>query len=269
MESHSPSADAATRTYTSWQRKLHSQLVMLLGYLSIAITAIAWMKRKEFQQSPLLPSLLTGLMAFLAIFGIWAFSHLPRSIIVPVHMAGGTCMLALLTWMVLRQTSNGIRVDDTRTRHWSFFAWLGLLLLVVQIMLGSWVGSNFAALACTNFPLCEGSLLPAMEFSYPIDGSPLAKGQLIAIHWMHRFSAVIVMGYLFWLALAVSSLNGMKKIALWLSAILMLQFGLGVANLLIGMPLAGVVLHNALAMTLLVTLLVLNFKLQGGPHKDE
>lgn len=238
---------------------------MLLGYLSIAITAIAWLKRKELQQSPLLPSLLTGLMVFLAIFGIWAFSHLPRSIIVPVHMAGGTSMLALLTWMVLSQTSNGIRVDDTSTRRLRFFAWLGLLLLVVQIMLGSWVSSNFAALACTNFPLCQGSLLPAMEFSYPLDGSPLSKGQLTAIHWTHRFSAVIVLGYLCWLAWTVSSLNGMKKIALWLSAILMLQFGLGVANVLIGMPLAAVVLHNALAMTLLVTLLVLNFKLQGRP----
>ena len=101
-ERQTPHTDT-TRGYTSWQRKLHSQAVMLLGFLSIAISGLSWLKRKEFEQSPLLPTLLTCLMVFLAIFGIWAFSHLPRAIIVPVHLAGGVSMLVLLTWMLLRQ----------------------------------------------------------------------------------------------------------------------------------------------------------------------
>lgn len=261
MDRQTPRIDASTRTYTSWQRKLHSQLVMLLGFLSIATCGIAWLKRKALRQSPLLPSLLTGLMVFLALFGIWAFSHLPRAIIVPVHLAGGVAMLALLTWMLLRQMPRIHRIESDCARRWSLLAWLGLLLLVIQIMLGGWVSSNFAAIACTEFPLCKGSLVPAMDFSYALDHAALSNERLTAIHWMHRFGAILAMGYLCWLAWGVSKLRGMKTIGLSILGLITLQFGLGVANVLLGLPLAGAVLHNAGAMTLVVALLLLNFKL--------
>lgn len=264
MERQTPQVDAPTRTYTSWQRKLHSQIVMLLGFLSIAISGTAWIKRKEWRQSPLLPSLLTGLMVFMALFGILAFSRLPRAIIVPVHLAGGVAMLILLTWMLLRQMPRIHQIGSDGARRWSLLAGLGLLILVIQIMLGSWVSSNFAAIACTSFPLCEGSLLPVMDFSYPPGSSTLTQEMLIAIHLMHRFGAILVWSYLCWLALAIVKLGGMRKIGLSLLVLITLQFGLGIANVLIGMPLVGAVLHNALAMILLVTLVVLNFKLKGG-----
>jgi len=264
MERQTPQVDAPTRTYTSWQRKLHSQIVMLLGFLSIAISGMAWLKRKELRQSPLLPSLLSGLMVFLALFGILAFSRFPRAIIVPVHLAGGVAMLILLTWMLLRQMPRIHQIESDSARRWSLLAGLGLLILVIQIMLGSWVSSNFAAIACTSFPLCEGSLLPVMDFSYPPDSTTLTQEMLIAIHMMHRFGAILVWGYLFWLALSIVKLGGMRRIGLSLSVLITLQFGLGIANVFIGMPLVGAVLHNALAMTLLVTLVVLNFKLKGG-----
>lgn len=264
MERQAPQVDAPTRTYTSWQRKLHSQIVTLLGFLSIAISGMAWLKRKELRQSPLLPSLLTGLMVFMAIFGILAFSRLPRAIIVPVHLAGGVAMLILLTWMLLRQMPHIAQIESGCARRWSLFAGLGLLILVIQIMLGSWVSSNFAAIACTSFPLCEGSLLPVMDFSYPPDSSTLTQEMLIAIHLMHRYGAILIWSYLCWLALAIVKLGGMRKIGLSLLLLITLQFGLGIANVLVGMPLVGAVLHNALAMILLVTLVVLNFKLKGG-----
>lgn len=262
MERQAPGIDAPTRTYTSWQRKLHSQMVMLLGFLSIAICGIAWLKRKELRQSPLLPSLLTGLMAFLALFGILAFSHLPRAIIVPVHLAGGIAMLALLTWILLNQISPDRSVNSSQSREWRIFAWTGFILLAIQLMLGSWVSSNFAAVACTDFPLCKGALLPAMDFSYSLNSSALTEERLTAIHWMHRSGAIIVTVYLGWLAFGIGQLGGMKKVSQSLLILLTLQFGIGAINVLLGLPLFGAVLHNAVAMILVVTLIFLNFKLQ-------
>jgi len=253
-----------TRGYTSWQRKLHSQVVMLLGFLSIAISGIAWLKRRELRQSPLLPTLLTCLMVFLALFGIWAFSHLPRAIIVPVHLAGGVAMLTLLTWIFLRQKFKEESIEPSIARQWLLFSWMGLILVVIQIVLGGWVSSNFAAIACTDFPLCRGYLLPPMDFSYPLgrDTLPLTQEKLTAIHWMHRCGAILAAGYLSWLSWRLIKLDGMKKLGLSILVFVALQFGLGVSNILFGLPLVGAVLHNAVAMILLVTLVLLNFRLR-------
>src|SRR4030065_2088892 len=101
-ERQPPQADAP-RGHTSWQWKLHSQVVQLLGLLSIAVCGLAWKKRKALRQSPLLPTLLLGLMVFLAAFGIWAFGHLPRPVTVSAPLASGMVMLMLLAWIMLRQ----------------------------------------------------------------------------------------------------------------------------------------------------------------------
>lgn len=262
-ERQTPHADP-TRGYTSWQRKLHSQMVMLLGFLSIAISSLSWLKRKELEQSPLLPTLLTCLMAFLAVFGIWAFSHLPRAIIVPVHFAGGVSMLILLTWMLLRQTSRINKIEPVIANQWRIYSWMGLILVVVQMMLGSWVSSNFAGIACSDLPLCQGSLLPLMDFSYTLDnsGSPLSDERLTAIHWMHRLGSLIAIIYLSWLALGIMKSGGMKLLGASVLGLALIQCTLGVSNVLLGLPLMGAVLHNAVAMTLMIALVLLNFRLQ-------
>ena len=262
-ERQAPHADA-TRGYTSWQRKLHSQLVMLLGFLSIAISGLSWLKRKELEQSPLLPTLLTCLMAFLAVFGIWAFSHLPRAIIVPVHLAGGMSMLILLTWMLLRQMPSINKIEPVIANQWRIYSWIGLILVIVQIMLGSWVSSNFAGIACGDFPLCQGSLLPLMDFSYTLDNSglPLSDERLTAIHWMHRFGSLLTITYLSWLALNIMKCGGIKLLGVSVLGLVVLQCVLGLSNVLLGLPLMGAVLHNAVAMMLLIALVLLNFRLQ-------
>lgn len=267
-ERQTPHADA-TRGYTSWQRKLHSQMVMLLGFLSIAISGLSWLKRKEFEQSPLLPTLLTCLMVFLAIFGIWAFSHLPRAIIVPVHLAGGVSMLILLTWMLLRQILSIGRVEPVIANQWRIFSRMGLILVIIQIMLGGWVSSNFAGIACSDFPLCQGSLLPLMDFSYTLDNSglPLSGERLTAIHWMHRFGSLLTAIYLSWLALNIMKFSGMKLLGVSVLGLVVTQCALGISNVLLGLPLMGSVLHNAVAMMLLIALVLLNFRLQEL-HKE-
>jgi len=263
-ERQPPRADAP-RGHTSWQWKLHGQVVQLLGLLSIVVCGLAWKKRRELRQSPLLPTLLVGLMVFMAVFGIWAFSHLPRPVIVLVHLAGGVAMLLLLAWIALRQMPVPA-VEAQAARRWLGLAWLGLALLSVQIMLGGRVSANFAALACAGFPLCNGALLPAMDFSWASDpsGLPLSAERLTAIHWAHRAGAVFTAAYLGWLSLRIMVVPGLRGPGKSILTLVMFQFALGAANVLLGLPLAGAVLHNAAAMLLLGAMAVLVFRLQAA-----
>jgi cytochrome c oxidase assembly protein subunit 15 len=262
-ERQPPQADAA-RDHVSWRWKLQNMVGLLLGILAITVCGLSWQKRRELRQSSLLPTLLVGLMAFLAAFGIWAFSHLPRSVIVPVHLAGGSATLILLAWIALRQMAPVGQVGAGVMQSWRIFSRIGLVLVLVQIMLGGWVSSNFAALACTEFPLCKGLLLPPMDFSYSLDryGLPLSVEKLTAIHWMHRAGALLTLLYLSWLSFRVMAVERLRTIGKAILGLVVLQFVLGISNVLLGLPLTGAVLHNAVAMLLLVTLVLLNFRVQ-------
>ncbi|HEU0219349.1 MAG TPA: COX15/CtaA family protein [Gallionella sp.] len=264
LKERQPHQAGAARGHTSWQWKLHSQVVQLLGVLAIVVCGLAWKKRKELRQSPLLPTLLVGLMAFLAAFGVWAFAHLPRPVIVPVHLAGGIAMLMLLMWIALRQTALPVAVDSGEAQKWRVFSWFGIALLLAEIMLGGWVSSNFAALACVGFPLCQGALLPPMDFSYSFDysGLPLSAERLTAIHWMHRVGALFTLAYLCWLSFRVMAVKGLRNTGKAILGLIVLQFALGISNALLGLPLLVAVLHNAVAMLLLVALMVLGFRLR-------
>lgn len=263
-ERQKPQAGAA-RGHTSWQWKLHSQVVQLLGILAIAVCGLSWRKRKELRQSPLLPTLYLVLMVFMAVFGIWSFYYLPRPVIVSVHLAGGIAMLALLIWIALSQMTAVGKVGAAEVKKWRTFSWIGFVLVLAQILLGGWVSSNFAALACTDFPLCKGLLLPPMDFSYSLGNSaaPLSVEQLTAIHWMHRVGAPLTVLYLGWLSARVMAVEVLSKIGKTILVLVVLQFLLGIFNVLIGLSLAIAVLHNALAMLLLVTLVLLLFRLQN------
>ena len=262
-ERQPPQADAA-RDHASWRWKLQNMVGLLLGILGIAVCGLSWQKRRELRQSPLLPTLLVGLMAFMAAFGIWAFSHLPRSVIVPVHLAGGSATLILMAWIALRQMAPVGQVGAGVMQSWRRFSVLGLVLVLIQIMLGGWVSANFAGLACTEFPLCKGLLLPPMDFSFSLDryGLPLSVEKLTAIHWMHRAGALLTLLYLSWLSFRVMAVQGLRIIGKAMLGLVVFQFVLGISNVLLGLPLAGAVLHNAVAMLLLVTLVLLNYRLQ-------
>lgn len=268
LKERQPPQAGAPRGHTSWQWKLHSQVVQLLGILAIAVCGLAWKKRKELRQSPLLPTLLVGLMVFMAVFGIWAFSHLPRPVIVLVHLAGGIAMLMLLTWITLRQMAPPADLNPATAQKWRGLAWVGIVLTLAEIMLGGWVSSNFAALACSEFPLCQGALLPPMDFSYSLDqsGTPLSAERLTAINWMHRAGALLTIVYLGWLSFGVMRVKGLRSIGLAILGLIVLQPALGAANVLLALPLLVAVLHNAVAMLLLVALVILSFRLrQSNP----
>ena len=148
---------------------------------------------------------------------------------------------------------------------------LATVLLVLQIALGGWVSSNYAALACTDFPLCQGALLPNMDFANGFtlwrDLGKTSQGEflpfpaLTAIHWVHRIFALIVVALTVWIALSAMKMEGLYKTARWLLIMVAVQFALGVATVFLSLPLLLAVAHNGGAALLLLLLTTLNYKI--------
>jgi cytochrome c oxidase assembly protein subunit 15 len=143
-------------------------------------------------------------------------------------------------------------------------------LAVLQIALGGWVSTNYAVLACSDFPTCQGSWWPAMDFARGFtlqralgtdgDGTWLTFAALTAIHYAHRLLAYIVLAALALLAWRLHALGdeASRRWARVLAAIALWQLATGLSNVLLGWPLAGAVAHTggAAALTLALTLMI-------------
>jgi cytochrome c oxidase assembly protein subunit 15 len=147
---------------------------------------------------------------------------------------------------------------------------IGLVLVFAQIALGGWVSSNYAALACTDFPLCHGRVVPAMDWSHAFDilrklgmtanGDPLPAESLVAMHFTHRLGAYVVLLFCGYLAWRLSRSASTRGLALLLAGAVAAQFTLGVLNVVLSLPLPLAAAHNAGAALLLVTLVVINYR---------
>ena len=255
----------------AWIEMMHRYLAGALGLLILAIAVYALRKRGELQQSPVLALFLVGLVILQALLGMWTVTLLLKPVVVSLHLLGGLAILALLCWLALLQYSAPKQVNTWKRSNLKFWSWLGLLLLVLQIALGGWVSVNYAGLACGGFPLCYGSWFPEMDFvssfhflrelGMTAEGNPLSSRALTAIHWTHRLGALIVFCYLALLAIAALRIKGLQKYGALLLIILCVQVALGIGNVLLGLPLALAVAHNAAAALLLVAMVVLNFRI--------
>ena len=253
----------------AWKEMVHRYLAGVLGLLILAITVAAWRGRRALGQSPALATTLLGVVVFQAALGMWTVTLLLKPVIVTLHLAGGMTTLALIAWLALRELGAppAPAAAAARLHPWAV---AGLAVVGAQIVLGGWVSSNYAALACVDFPTCHGVWVPDMDFRHGFqvqrelgrtaDGGHLAYEALTAIHWTHRLGALVTFLFVGGLAIALVR-RGAALYGAALGAVLVLQVGLGIANILAGLPLAVAVAHNAVAALLLVTLVVINFGL--------
>lgn len=256
--------------HKAWKEMVHRYFAGTLGLLILAIFILAWRQRDRINIAPALPTGLLILVIFQALLGMWTVTLLLKPVIVSAHLLGGMTTLALLTWLAHRRfgTVPSIYGDNFNAlRPW---ARLGLVVIAVQIFLGGWTSSNYAALACSDFPTCQGSLLPPMDFASAFhmirelgetaDGRPLSLAALTAIHWTHRLGALITFLYVGLLAIMVTRTPGLRDLGLKMAGLLILQVSLGVSNVLFSLPLPIAVAHNAVAALLLISIVVLNSK---------
>ena len=257
----------------AWKEMFHRYIAGGLGLLILAIAATAWLRRRELRQSPLLATSLLVLVMFQAALGMWTVTLLLKPVIVTLHLLGGLATLALLAWLGLRQeTFKPVPAAAMRLRPWAL---LTLLIVIGQIMLGGWVSTNYAALACVDFPTCHGQWLPEMDFHHGFQlvrelgmtaaGTHLSYDAITAIHWTHRVGAAVTFLYAGGFALVLLRTAGLAGYGAVLLAVLLLQVALGIANVVAGLPLAVAAAHNAGAAILLVTAVVINFALRRKP----
>ena len=256
----------------AWKEMIHRYLAASLGVLIIAIAIQSWRKRREPGSAPRIATALIGVVVFQGLLGKWTVTLLLKPAIVTGHLLGGLTTLALLAWLALRAFAIGRRPVPNGLLA---TARLGLLLLAVQIVLGGWTSTNYAALACQDLPLCHGEWLPDTDFGNAFhvvrelgmdaDGELLSQQALTAIHWSHRAGALVVGSYLLLLAVLLVRHRALRALGAVLSLALVAQLGLGIANVLNSLPLPLAVAHNAGAALLLLVLVAINHTLVRDP----
>jgi cytochrome c oxidase assembly protein subunit 15 len=263
-------------TGKAWKEMLHRYLAGSLGLLVLTLCVLAWRRECRQQQSPALPTALLLIVCLQAALGMWTVTYLLKPVIVTLHLLGGMATLSLLAGMLFarRETGRAPAIGPVPR----LLAGGALLFIVLQIALGGWVSSNYAALACADFPTCQGQWRPEMEFDHAFslhrelgqtaDGQLLPLASLTAIHWSHRLGALavtLIVG-----ALAVSLIRtGHRRWRRWgglLLGLLALQLGLGLGNVLLSLPLPVAVLHTLGAAALLTATLAINIQLQRSPN---
>ncbi len=260
----------------AWKEMAHRYLAMVVGALIAAIMIAAWRNRSAWNQSPTLATLIACVVILQATLGAWTVTMLLRPAIVTSHLLGGITILSLLTWLYWRQAAGSTpRADWTQNisthKRLRIFALMALAVLLGQIVLGGWVSTNYAALACADLPMCDGMLVPTMDFANAFhafrplgigpDGELLKLEALRAIHWMHRLGAVLVVLVVGSFALGLLKIESGRKAAKMLLATLLAQVLLGISNVWFGLPLAVAVAHNGVAAILFTLLLLINLRL--------
>jgi len=265
--------DSAVEVGKAWREMAHRYLAGTLGLLVLAIFVLGWKARNEIKSSPYTSSFLLLLIGFQAMLGMWTVTMLLKPAIVSGHLLGGMSTLAVLSWLAHRHWgyySDSI-VTCQRLRLAIRFA---LVLLFMQIFLGGWTSTNYAALACTDFPTCHGAWLPNMDFKDAFhmvrelglskDGSALSLASLTAIQWTHRVGALVSFIYLGALGLTTLKYWQLKRWSVLLLSALITQIALGISNLVLHLPLVLAVAHNFTAALLVIIVVVLNSKISGG-----
>ena len=213
-----------------------------------------------------------AVIIFQAMLGMWTVTWLLKPVVVMGHLLGGLLTFSLLTWMAWRATDIPIRIADAAKLRRLLI--VGLVLLGVQIALGGWTSANYAALACgAEFPKCAGQWWPAHDFregfvlwrgiGVDYEGGILDNQARIAIQLAHRLMAVLVFGHLLAVAIRLLRGPGLRGWGALLGLLLCAQVGLGIANVLLSLPLNVAVLHNAGATALLFVLVSLLARLRA------
>lgn len=266
-------------THKAWKEMIHRYFAGVLGLLIAAIAGMAWKNRRTASESPWAATVLLGIVVLQALLGMWTVTLQLRPVVVTAHLLGGMATLALLVWLLLFRQTFAARQNASGPGPLRLLALLSLLAVVVQIALGGWVSSNYAALICNDFPTCLGAWVPDMDFGAAFSlhrelgrtgaGDFLPGTALVAIHWSHRIGALIVALVTGTLAVGLYRLPAWKSWGIVLGLTLLVQISLGIANVLLSLPLSLAVAHNTGAAVLLSVLLALNFQLwrQGAPSR--
>jgi len=245
----------------AWIEMIHRYLAMTVGVLILTLAVFSWKRDRTLWAWPTLTLVWVCVQGA---FGALTVTMKLFPAIVSLHLLGGMLLLVLLLIQLLRQRHAlwaESRLALPSSVRWWLMATVGLLL--VQVVMGAWVSSNYAVMACDTYPKCQGAWWPEMNFDKGFElwrhlgvdglGDALPFQALTAIHFVHRWHAVPVALLLLWSAFLLHK-HGLTLEAKGLWLLLLLQFITGVSNAVLGWPLLAALLHTASAAGLLMLL---------------
>lgn len=253
----------------AWKEMTHRYVAGVLGLLLLALPVFAWRLRQQRRLALICSAGLLALVALQAVLGMWTVHMRVMPIIVTTHMLLGFVTFWAISWTYLRLNPAAERRPVAVGPRG--FALFSMAVLFLQIVLGGWVSSNYAALACTDFPRCNGAWLPDGDYAGALslfhgliagDASPLTSEARVAAHFLHRLGGAVVFVVLFLMMLAATSEvhpKPQRRSGVLLSMLLMAQILLGVLNIKYSAPLWIAVAHNGFAALLMLPLLGIYF----------
>lgn len=265
--------DDPVDVFKAWAEMIHRYAAGVLGLVILGL-ALMSLKQKRVLGYPV--GLSFGLLLLVicqAMFGMWTVTLKLWPQVVTAHLLGGFATLSLLLLLCLRLSGSFPPLTPTSTvARLRYFARLTLAVVIAQIMLGGWTSTNYAAVACVDFPTCHGEWWPDMDFAAGFNlfheigpnylgGMLLGEGRT-AIHFTHRLGAIVTSVVVLMLAWKLLDLR-MPKLASMLTLVLITQVGLGITNVVAHLPLAVAVAHNAVGATLLLVVVAINYRLRA------
>lgn len=257
----------------AWREMAHRYLAGTLGLIVLAIFLLGWKAKREIKCSPWMPSILLLLISFQAVLGMWTVTMLLKPAIVSAHLLGGMATLAVLTWLAHRHWGH-YSASIVKSPYLRAAIRFALFIIFMQIFLGGWTSTNYAALACTDFPTCHGAWMPEMDFrdafhlvrelGQSASGGALSLASITAIQWSHRVGALISLIYLGTLVLCILKYWQLKHLGILLLITLCTQIALGIANLMLHLPIVLAAAHNLTAGLIVIVLVTLNSKITGA-----
>jgi heme a synthase len=263
----------------AWIEMVHRYLATAVGVLITVMTIAAWTLRRRAAAAMPSPWWATATLAWVVAqgaFGAWTVTLKLYPAIVTLHLLGGVGLLALLAIQDQIFAPRPLALAPGVRR----LAWAAGLLVLLQIALGGWVSTNYAVLACQDFPTCQGRWWPPMDFGHAFTlrrelgqtagGAFLPFEALTAIHLTHRIAALVVLAALAglaWMLLARGD-AALRRYAIGIVALASLQVATGVSNVVLGWPIAAAVLHTGGAAALVVLLSTLLARAHQGAARS-
>jgi heme a synthase len=268
----------------AWIEMIHRYLASALGLIIVAIAALSLRARREPGVNGWLAICLLVLVVLQGMLGMLTVTWLLKPLIVTGHLLGGLTTLALLLWMWLTMRAHERPVDGHTVaagnllvqsgRPARLWAALALAALALQIFLGGWTSSNYAAMACPDLPRCQGEWLPDADYDDAFvlwrglginyAGGVLDHPARVAIHFTHRLGAIVASALLLLAAwFAVRGLgSGPRWAGVLVVAALAFQVGIAIFMVLRAFPLELAAAHNAGAALLVGATVYLNRRLR-------
>jgi len=260
----------------AWIEMIHRYLAMSVGVLIIVMTIVSWHQRRRLPHSPWWPTLTLVWVVVQGLFGKYTVTLKLYPAIVTLHLLGGMALLALLAAQHEAFRDRPLALGAGLRR--ATLAVTALVLL--QIALGGWVSTNYAVLACSGFPACNGQWWPPMalaecftvvrELGHTGDGALLPLEALVGIHLVHRLGAVLVLAALAWLAWRLAAEPALRRYGLALALLGVWQLASGLSNVVLGWPIVAALAHAAGAAGLVgvLTSLLARAPAHRGLHAD-